>query len=315
MLELLALLQVRHRWAGDELADRLGISPRTLRRDIDRLRDLGYPVHADRGVDGGYQLGAGTKMPPLLLSDDEAVAMAIGLRTAANQPISGIAESSMGALIKVGQILTPRLQSRVESITTGLDPRSSTEAEPIALDTLTSLARASRDSERVRFTYRTVNGEESERHVEPHHVIPLNQRWYLVAWDLDRDDWRSFRLDRITDAVSTARRFAPRRLPADDPATYLQQTITAVRSVHHVVLVVDTPIEAVTRHLGPWGSATSESGETTRIEMNIPDFGWAVLMLAILNANIRHVEPPEFRTFLHDLAHRFIAVESEPDGH
>ena len=188
MLELLALLQVRHRWAGQELADRLNVSPRTLRRDVERLRALGYPVHADRGVDGGYELGAGTKLPPLLLSDDEAVAIAIGLRTAANQPITGIAESSVGALVKIGQLLSTPLQRRVESIAAAVDAPSPLATEAVALATLTTLARASRDSEQARFTYRSAGGEESERHVEPHHVVPQARRWYLVAWDLDRED-------------------------------------------------------------------------------------------------------------------------------
>lgn len=308
MLELLALLQVRHRWAGQELADRLNVSPRTLRRDIDRLRTLGYPVHADRGLDGGYQLGAGTKLPPLLLSDDEAVAIAIGLRTAANQPITGIAESAMGALIKVSQLLSASLQSRVESITTAVAAPSSLATETVALATLTTLARASRDSEHARFTYRRASVHESERHVEPHHVVPLDRRWYLVAWDLDREDWRTFRLDRIDDARSTNRRFTPRALPAADPATYVRETIATLRSVYNVVLVVETPIEAVERHLGPWGSATSLSADATRIEMSIPDLGWAVLMLAVLNADIRYVEPPEFLTFLHELANRFLTT-------
>ena len=221
-------------------------------------------------------------------------------------------ESSMGALIKVGQLLSPPLQRRVESIATAVDAPSSVN-EPVALATLTTLARASRDSERVRFAYRRANGEASVRHVEPHHVVPLNRRWYLIAWDLDRDDWRNFRLDRIDDANATNRRFTPRPLPGDDPANFLRETITALRSVHNVVLIVDTPIEAVERHLGPWGSAISVNEGTTRIEMNIPDFGWAVLMLAILDAEIRHVEPPEFRRFLHGLSRRFLALAA-PDS-
>ena len=311
MLELLTLLQVRHRWSGQELADRLEVSPRTVRRDVDRLRALGYPVHADRGLDGGYQLGTGTKLPPLLLSDDEAVAIAIGLRTAANQPITGIAESSMGALIKIGQLLPAPLQRRVESITTAVDAPASLATDTVAVATLTTLARASRDSERARFDYRAAGGDLSQRHVEPHHVVPLDRRWYLVAWDLDREDWRTFRLDRIVDPRTTNRRFTPRPLPAADPTTYVRETIATLRSVYNVELIVDTPIEAVQRHLGSWASATTVSANTTRIEMNIPELGWAVLMLAVLNADVRHVEPPELRTLLHELAHRFL-IATDP---
>ncbi len=308
MLELLALLQMRHRWSGQELADRLEVSPRTLRRDVDRLRTLGYPVHADRGIDGGYQLGTGTKLPPLLLNDEEAVAIAIGLRTAANQPITGIAESSMGALIKIGQLLSAPLQRQVESITAAVDSPPSLATDTVALATLTTLARASRDSEHARFDYRGAGGDPSQRHVEPHHVVALDRRWYLVAWDLDREDWRTFRLDRIDDPRSTNRRFTPRPLPAPDPTTYLRQTIATLRSVHNVELIVDTPIAAVQRHMGPWGSATELGVNTTRIEMNIPDLGWAVMMLAVLNAEIHHVEPAELRTLLYELAHRFLTA-------
>lgn len=308
MLELLALLQRRHRWTGQELADRLEISERTLRRDVDRLRELGYPVHASRGIDGGYQLGTGTKLPPLLLSDDEAVAIAIGLRTAASQPFTGIAESSMGALIKIGQVLSPPLQRRVESITTAVGAPPALTTEPVALATLTTLARAGRDAERVRFDYRPAGADTSERYVEPHHVIPLEQRWYLVAWDLDREGWRTFRLDRIDSPRSTNRHFTPRALPADDPTTYLRQTIARLRAVYKVVLVVDAPIAAVQRHMGWWGTAVSDGPMTTRIEMEIPDLGWAVMMLAVLNAEIREVEPAELRELLRDLGHRFVAV-------
>lgn len=315
MLELLALLQVRHRWSGQELADRLEVSPRTLRRDIERLRDLGYPVQADRGLEGGYRLGVGTKLPPLLVNEDEAVAIAIGLLSAADQPISGIADSSMSALIKVGQSLPAPLQRRVRSISSAVNatPTETTDSVPMA--TLATLARASRDGELVWFSYESARGNAGPRHVEPHHMVRLDQRWYLIAWDLDRADWRTFRLDRIVDPRSTSRRFSARSLPAPDPDTYVRQTIAALRSVYDVELVVDAPIEAVRRHLGPWASATEVDVGMTRIQMNIPDLGWAVLMLAVLNVDIQRVEPAELRSLLRDLAERFrrVAVDDDPD--
>jgi len=313
MLELLALLQVRYRWSGQELADRLEVSPRTLRRDIERLRALGYPVHADRGVDGGYQLSSGKKLPPLLLSDDEAVAIAIGLRTAADQPIAGIAESSMSALIKVGQLLPPPLQRRVEMITETVDAPRSLATDTVALATLTTLARACRDHEHARFDYRDARGDASQRDVEPHHVVPLDRRWYLVAWDLDREAWRTFRLDRIADPRSTRRRFTPRVLPASDPATYIRQTITTLKSAYDVELVVAAPLEAVERHLGPWATATRDDADTTRIRMHIPDLGWAVMMLTVLDAEVCHVEPAELRSLLSELAQRFMSVADPVD--
>lgn len=305
MLELLALLQRRHRWSGEELAERLSVSKRTLRRDVDRLRELGYPVEADRGVDGGYQLGAGTKLPPLLLTDDEAVAIAIGLRTAANQPVEGLSEPSMGALVKVGQLLSGPLQHRVESLTGAIEAAPTMSTNTVALSTLTTLARATRDAERVRFGYEGFDGTQSDRHVEPHHVVPLNRYWYLIAWDLDRDDWRTFRLDRVSGPYTTNRIFELRTLPAPDPSTHIRQTIAALKSVHDVELVIVAPLAEVQRHIGPWGAATALDTRTTRIEMHIPDLAWAVLMLAITNAEIVSVEPAELRQFLSDLGGRF----------
>lgn len=305
MLELLALLQRRQRWSGEELAERLEVSKRTLRRDVDRLRELGYPIEADRGVDGGYQLGAGTKLPPLLLTDDEAVAIAIGLRTAANQPVEGLAEPSMGALVKVGQLLPDALQHRVESLTGAIDTSPMMEANTITLSTLTTLARATRDTKRVHFDYQGFDGTLSHRHVDPHHVVPLNRYWYLIAWDLDRDDWRTFRMDRVDNPYTTHRAFDLRKLPAPDPATHIRQTIRALKSVYDVELVVKAPLAEIQRHIGPWGSATALDNGTTRIEMHIPDLAWAVLMLAISNAEIVSVEPAELRQFLSELGDRF----------
>jgi len=305
MLELLALLQRRQRWSGEELAERLEVSKRTLRRDVDRLRELGYPIEADRGVDGGYQLGAGTKLPPLLLTDDEAVAITIGLRTAANQPVEGLAEPSMGALVKVGQLLPDALQHRVESLTGAIDPSPMIEANTVTLSTLTTLARATRDTKRVRFDYQGFDGTQSHRHVDPHHVVPLNRYWYLIAWDLDRDDWRTFRMDRVDNPHTTHRAFDLRKLPAPDPATHIRQTIRALKSVYDVELVVKAPLAEIQRHIGPWGSATALDNGTTRIEMHIPDLAWAVLMLAITNSEIVSVEPAELRQFLSELGGRF----------
>lgn len=219
----------------------------------------------------------------------------------------------MGALIKIGQLLPGPLQRRVESFETAVRAPQPAAAEPVALATLTTLARASRDSERARFDYRGRGDATSRRHVEPHHVLPLDRRWYLVAWDLDRDDWRTFRLDRIDDPSTTNRRFTPRPIPAADAETYVREKISSLRSVHTIELVVDTPIEAVQRHLGPWGSATEVDPDTTRIEMRIPDLGWAVLMLAVLDVDVHRVEPPELRALLARLAHRFLSVTDPVD--
>ncbi len=199
-LRLLSLLQARRYWPGAELAERLRVSPRTLRRDIDRLRELGYPVQAQRGVEGGYQLAAGAALPPLLVDDEEAVALAVGLQAAAQGAVEGIAESSVRALAKVVQVMPARLRRRVEALGAMTVPASwGGEAQPSAdPHALTTVALACRDSERLRFSYIAAGGEQSARHVEPHRLVLLTRRWYLVGYDLTRHDWRTFRLDRLS---------------------------------------------------------------------------------------------------------------------
>jgi predicted DNA-binding transcriptional regulator YafY len=312
MLDLLALLQARHHWRGADLAERLGVSHRTLRRDVDRLRDLGYPVDGTRGLDGGYQLGPGGRLPPLLLSTDEAVAATIGLRSAASQPIAGIADDAISALLKITQLLPARQRSEAEAVATAVDGPAA-QVDDVPLDTLTTIARARRDGELLRFGYRTHAGAAGDRHVEPHHVVPLSRRWYLVAWDLDRDDWRTFRLDRIAKPRPTGRRFEPRALPAPDPATYVTRSIASIPSSYHVDVVVEAPLQAVHDVLGRWGTATTEGPGTTRLTMDVDALSWPVMFLAALNAKVHHVEPAELRALLLQLAEHFTCA-AEPDG-
>ena len=201
LLRLLSLLQTPREWPGSELADRLSVTPRTVRRDIDRLRDLGYPVEASMGVLGGYRLVAGKAMPPLLLDDEEAVAIAVGLRTAARQPVAGIAEASLRALAKLQQVLPPRLARRVSSLTSATAPSALSFSSLVDPAQLTVIAGAAHARERVRFGYVAQEGAVSRRHVEPVQLVALGRRWYLLAFDVERDDWRIFRLDRAGDAV------------------------------------------------------------------------------------------------------------------
>ena len=212
LLQLLALLQARREWLGTELADRLEVSGRTIRRDVERLRDLGYPVQSTTGPAGGYRLAAGTAMPPLLLDDDEAIAIAVGLRTAARASVTGIEETAIRALVKLEQVLPTHLRRRVAAL------GSTTFAPPLAGPTvdpqhLTVIAAACRDGECLRFAYRSRDGTNSRRLVEPHTLVNRGRRWYLVAWDRDRDDWRTFRLDRLarpaTDRRALRRAGAP----------------------------------------------------------------------------------------------------------
>lgn len=214
LLRLLALLQSRRDWTSAELASRLGVTTRTVRNDVGRLRELGYAVEARRGVAGGYRLGTGASLPPLLLDDEEAVAVAIALRTAAGVSITGIEETSVRALSKLQQTLPSRLRRRVDAIQSHALPMSA-PGPRVDPDTLTAIADACRDHERLRFDYLTHAGTAGRRSVEPYRLVSDRWRWYLMAWDLDRDDWRTFRIDRMALRTPTGPLFAPRALPDD----------------------------------------------------------------------------------------------------
>src|SRR6195952_2383121 len=233
-LRLLSLLQNHRYWSGDELAARLEVSIRTVRRDVDRLRELGYPVLANRGVAGGYQLEAGATLPPLLLDDEEAVGLAVALQTAAQESVAGIAESSLRALAKLTQVMPPRLRHRVDALraATEVPTWSSAAGATSTPETLVAIALACRDRERLTFGYRSVTSTTTDRQVEPLRLVSLGRRWYLVAYDLDRQDWRSFRMDRIDEPRPTGQRFRTRELPASDAASFVRQGIEQLRSVY-----------------------------------------------------------------------------------
>jgi predicted DNA-binding transcriptional regulator YafY len=224
LLALLSLLQLRREWRGQELADRLEVGPRTIRRDIDKLRSLGYPIEAAPGVAGGYRLGAGGELPPLLLDDAEAVAVAVGLRTAASGSISGIEETSVRALAKLEQVLPSRLRRRVSALG-GATWAFAVDGPRIDADMLATIAGACRDSARLRFTYVAKDDRTSQRYVEPSAVVHSGYRWYLVAFDLGRDDWRTFRIDRIRGRVRAAERGRRRIVPGGDPAGFVKQQL------------------------------------------------------------------------------------------
>jgi predicted DNA-binding transcriptional regulator YafY len=224
LLALLSLLQVRREWTGQELADRLQVGPRTIRRDIDKLRSLGYPVEAAPGVAGGYRLGAGGELPPLLLDDAEAVAVAVGLRTAASGSIAGIEETSVQALAKLEQVLPSRLRRRVSALSQATSAFAA-EGPRIDADLLATLAGACRDRARLRFGYVSREEKASQRHAEPAAVVHSGYRWYLVAFDLDRDDWRTFRIDRIRGRVRIGERGRRRGVPGGDPAAFVRRQL------------------------------------------------------------------------------------------
>ncbi|MGW7381579.1 helix-turn-helix transcriptional regulator [Streptomyces sp. NPDC054794] len=262
LLRLLSLLQAHREWSGAELADRLGVTARTVRRDVDRLRELGYPVNASPGTGGGYQLGAGAELPPLLLDDDEAVAVAVGLRTAAGQGIEGIGESSVRALAKLEQVLPDRLRRRVGALNAFTVPMlrgSRSSAVDPAL--LTELAHLCRDAERLRFEYRGHDGTTTRRAVEPHRLVCTERRWYLVAWDLDRAGWRTFRADRITPKPPHGPRFTPREAPAEDLAAYVSRGVSTRAYAAHAVVRLLVPLHEAAEHISPSAGTLEPDGE------------------------------------------------------
>ncbi len=262
LLRLLSLLQAHREWSGPDLADRLGVTPRTVRRDVDRLRELGYPVDASPGTGGGYRLGAGAELPPLLLDDDEAVAVAVGLRTAAGQGIEGIGETSVRALAKLEQVLPDRLRRRVGALNAFTVPMLR-GPQPSAVDpaVLTELAHLCRDTERLRFEYRAHEGAVSRRTVEPHRLVCTERRWYLVAWDVDRADWRTFRVDRITPKPPHGPRFAPRTPPADDLAAYVSQGVSTRAYASHAVVRLLVPLAEAAERISPSAGTLEPDGE------------------------------------------------------
>ncbi|MGW4979323.1 helix-turn-helix transcriptional regulator [Streptomyces mirabilis] len=262
LLRLLSLLQAHRDWSGADLADRLGVTPRTIRRDVDRLRELGYPVNASPGTGGGYQLGAGAELPPLLLDDEEAVAVAVGLRTAAGQGIEGIGETSVRALAKLEQVLPSRLRRRVSALNAFTVPMLR-GPQPSAVDpgVLTELAHACRDGERLRFEYRDHGGSPTRRTVEPHRLVCTERRWYLVAWDVDRDDWRTFRADRITPRPPHGPRFTPRTPPAEDLAAYVSEGVSTRAYASQAVVRLLVPLEEAAGRISPSAGTLEASGE------------------------------------------------------
>ena len=307
MLRLLSLLQTHRYWPGAELAGRLQVSPRTLRRDIDRLRELGYPVHAQRGAEGGYQLAAGAALPPLVVDDEEAVALAVGLQAAAQGAVEGIAESSVRALAKVAQVMPARLRRRVEALSAMTEPVGWGGTTRIGVDPgiLTGVALACRDSERLEFGYTAADGQQTSRHVEPHRLVSLARRWYLVGYDLDRQDWRSFRLDRLSAPRGTGARFRPRELPAADAAGFVRAGIDNVRAAYDVEVVVAAPAAAVRERVGRWCMVEDIGATRCRLRMTADSLDWPIMALGAVGADFQVVAPPELLDRVHDWGRRF----------
>jgi predicted DNA-binding transcriptional regulator YafY len=305
MLRLLSLLQTHRYWSGSDLAARLEVSERTVRRDVDRLRELGYPVDANRGVAGGYQLQAGAALPPLLLDDEEAVAIAVSLRTSAGGVVSGIEETSVRALSKLVQVMPPKLRRQVDALQDYTVP-GMLSGPTIDADVLASLARACRDDERIQFDYRTYEGEHALRTTEPHRLVSLGRRWYLVAWDLDRHDWRSFRVDRLSAPRLTGFRFRQRELPARDAATFVQEGIASAFSPIEVAVKVAAPASEVRRQTGRWADVTDLDDGGCLLEMKVDTLNWPAMLLGAIDADFEVLRPPELVDQLRAIGDRFL---------
>ena len=312
-LRLLSLLQTHRFWPGGELAGRLEVSERTLRRDIERLRELGYPVDSVRGVEGGYQLGAGAAMPPLTVEEDEAIAMVVALNGAAQLTSGELSEASVSALGKVVQVLPPKLRRRAEALRAVTDDSPFSSAPTVRAEVLAVVAQATRDTERIRFTYRAAGGQSAgadlRRHVEPHRLVTVGRRWYLVAYDLDRQDWRSFRLDRLSEPIGTRARFRPREVPGGDPAAYVRNSLSRNETRSLIVVTVQAPAATVEPRIGPWATLIPLDDQTCRVEMDARDARWAAFGLGVIGAPFTITSAgAAVRAELADWAERFTAA-------
>ncbi|MFE7533337.1 helix-turn-helix transcriptional regulator [Streptomyces rhizosphaericola] len=337
LLKLLSLLQTPREWPGGELAERLDVTPRTIRRDIDRLRELGYPVEASRGSAGGYRLVAGAALPPLVLDDEEAVAIAVGLRAGAGHAIEGVEEASVRALAKLEQVLPARLRHRVSSLQNATVPLTRGDGSTIDPRTLTTLAAAATGQELLRFAYRSGEGTETKRQVEPYRLVSTGRRWYLVAYDLLREDWRTFRVDRVSEPFATGARFTPRPLPgedgggAEDAARYFARSMAGRQPELRLDVWFAAPAEFVAARLpptlgvpeaaGPEGvygpEGENPGGENTgsacRLRSSCTDsLEWVALRLALVDCEFTVQGPPELVEHLGRLGARLTRAAKAP---
>ncbi|GGO44395.1 helix-turn-helix transcriptional regulator [Streptomyces lasiicapitis] len=303
LLRLLSLLQTHRDWSGAELAGRLDVTTRTVRRDVERLRALGYPVHASAGL-AGYRLGAGTDLPPLLLDDEEAVAVAVSLRVAAGGTVEGIAETSVRALAKLEQVLPSRLRHRVRALGSMTVPLAD-GGPTVAPETLTALAAACRDHEGLRFDYRAHDGTTTRRRADPHRLVSSGRRWYLVAYDTDRADWRTFRVDRITLRTPGGPRFTPRTPPAADLSAYTSRGLSTSPYRHRARITVHAPAVDVADRMSP-GAATVEplTARTCRLTCGSDSLDELALWVGLLGVPFEIHEPTELVDHVRELAER-----------
>jgi predicted DNA-binding transcriptional regulator YafY len=307
LLKLLSLLQMRREWTGAELADRLNVSTRTVRNDIDRLRNLGYPVDATRGAVGGYRLGAGASLPPLLLDDDEAVAVVMGLSAMAGRGIEGVDESSLRALAKLEQVLPARLRRRVDALRTYAVQVPTNEAGPeVHPEMLSSLATACHECEKLRLHYTRHDGAPSRRIVEPHRLVNWGRKWYLVAWDDDRADWRTFRVDRISRIDPTGLRFVARKLPAEDITAHIAGNVSQAGWRYLARFTIQAPAVDVLAQINPAvGIVEPIDDHTCVLESGADDLWTIAVYIGLLGYDFTVSEPPELVELLQAISERY----------
>ena len=302
LLRLLTLLEIRPEWAGADLAARLAVTTRTLRRDVAKLRFLGYPVSATPGAAGGYRLGAGAALPPLLLDDDEAVAVALSLRTAASHAVTGVAEASARALAKLEQVLPARLRVQAAAISQATVPL--TGGPVVDADALATIARSCRSRERLRFGYRGRDSEPGERLVEPHRLVQAGYRWYLVARDTARDEWRTYRVDRIDSPAPTGTRFAPRDPP--DAAAFVANAVTTAPYRYRARVLLHAPPAAIAADLPPTVGILEAAGDGDCLLTTGSDsLDGLAFHLGHLDCDFTVLEPPELVERVRVLAARW----------
>lgn len=309
LLRLLSLLQQRADWSGPELADRLGITTRTVRRDIDRLRGLGYPVDAGPGVTGGYRMGTGAALPPLLLDDDEATAIAIALGTAAGGALQGVEEPTLAALAKLDRLLPPHLRARAEAVRATTLPLGG--ADPVAAEVLVTVARAAADNERLRITYVDREGRRTERRIDPYRLVSTGRRWYLVALDVDRDDWRTFRADRVTTVTATGHRF---HLDEPPDAVDLVSRASGVSPYRYAAqVVVHASPEHVAAKVPPTVGVVEPHPDGSLLTVGADDLAFLAGHLVALDLPFEALEPPELRHLLRRTGKRLVAAHAVAD--
>ncbi len=309
LLKLLGLLQRRTAWSGPDLAERLGVDARTLRRDVDRLRSLGYQIRGTPGVGGGYRLGGGTDVPPLLFEDDEAMAVAVVLGVSATTAVPGIERGSLAALAKLDRLLPPRLRAQLTALRAAIVPLVS-RTEVVSMECLVQLAQACDNHQRVTFSYDAQDGRRSARRVEPHRLVATDRRWYLVAHDLERDDWRTFRVDRIAGLEVTGHTFVPR--PLADAARMVAEGLTTARYAHQAVVSLKAPLADAARLISPYTGVVAREGDHTRLQLGFDDLDWVAGYLIGLGLEFEVIEPDELRRHISTLGERLRRVHATP---